>query len=86
MKKSEIGKEFEQYITKEGKEYTDNRTTLIDNVPHLYPAWIGEHSLRVVCPYCKKLHTHGLCDDKQYQGHRVSDCLNGSSVYVIERI
>lgn len=56
-----------------GSKYYDSRLNVIDKVPHVYPAGFNSSQVIIICPYCHRLHYHGLCDG-DYEGPRVAHC------------
>ena len=57
------------------EEFTDSRSYSIKVPPythhHIFPIAITTESLFIVCPYCKKIHSHGSV---ALGGHRTSHC------------
>ena len=45
------------------------------------PVLLTKKNIYVVCPYCGKIHVHGLCGGS-YAGIRTADCGNG--IYYID--
>jgi hypothetical protein len=73
-----IDKKYFKYLTAEwhgiyGKKYFDSRTKNINGIPHVYPVGFNKSQVIIVCPYCHKLHYHGLCDG-DYDRNRTAHC------------
>lgn len=69
----------------------DNRTYIdSDNYFHVYPIYVSDKQVRVICPHCGQIHYHGYSGDNDYTGHRVSDCFYTANKmnpgYIIEDI
>lgn len=56
-----------------------------EGYPVVYPIEILEHTIKVLCPHCGQIHSHGL---ESYGGHYESHCLERSKDnhgYIIRR-
>ncbi len=52
------------------------------------PFFVDEIHIKIICPLCKKIHTHGSCGGSGYGGTRVAHCSEvkymGQEYYIIE--
>jgi hypothetical protein len=63
------------HITGTGTAATDRRTTTDKNgVPHVLPFSVDGQKIRIVCPYCGKLHTYDRTGG-QYAGQYKARCV-----------
>lgn len=43
-------------------------------MPQVMPFYINYEIVKIRCPLCNKIHTHGSCGGVNYQGSRVAHC------------